>query len=90
MRGVAFHGEIPLNMDAENMEGSRSQQIPLDFLGQQSHSHVFLAACGSNEEAYETNGQGCFTRALLETLRKTGVGKSSYIEFMRHMPHVNK
>ena len=90
MRGVAFHGEIPLNMDAENMEGSRSQQIPLGFLDRHARSHVFLAACGSNEVAHETNGQGCFTRALLETLNKAGVGESSYIKFMRHMPHVNK
>ena len=72
------------------MEDTRSQQIASGFLDQYSRSHVLLAACGSNELAYESDGHGQFTKALLETLRKPGAVEISFIELMKQIPRLKK
>ena len=90
MRRAAFHGELPPDLDTDLMEGARSQLIPPGFWDQHSRSHVFLAACGANELAHEADGLGCFTKVLLETLRKPGVDQISFIEFMKQIPHLEK
>ena len=41
-------------------------------------SHVLLAACHSQDFAYERTGRGVFTVALLETLMKIGIDKLTY------------
>ena len=50
-------------------------------------SHVLLAACRSQELAYERTSRGLFTVALLKTLMDIGIGKLTYASlFDQWMP----
>ncbi|PVF95457.1 hypothetical protein CPB86DRAFT_799679 [Serendipita vermifera] len=49
-------------------------------------SHVLLAACGASEAAYESDGQGEFTRAILKTLLKLGSKGLTYRDLIRNLP----
>jgi hypothetical protein len=49
-------------------------------------SHVLLAACHSQELAYERTSRGVFTVALLETLMKIGIDKLTYATLLDRMP----
>ncbi|KAL5639795.1 hypothetical protein ACGC1H_006391 [Rhizoctonia solani] len=48
-------------------------------------SHVHLAACGSQEVAWEEDGRGVFTVALLKTIRAKGVDKITYQNLIREL-----
>ncbi|CAE6455414.1 unnamed protein product [Rhizoctonia solani] len=66
----------------------RSLVVPKGFAYQGSYSHVFLAACGHAEQAWEDPHakRGLFTMALLETLRKFGTDQLSYKGCIQRMP----
>ncbi|CAE6448681.1 unnamed protein product [Rhizoctonia solani] len=54
-------------------------------LGVNQTSHVHLAACGSQEAAWEEDGRGVFTLALLKTIRANGVDKVTYQNLIREL-----
>ncbi|KAF8752246.1 Caspase domain [Rhizoctonia solani] len=49
-------------------------------------SHVHLTACGSEEKAYEEDGRGVFTVALLKSIRAHGVDKLTYHNLVKSLP----
>ncbi|CAE6438870.1 unnamed protein product [Rhizoctonia solani] len=49
-------------------------------------SHIHLAACGSKERAWEEDGRGVFTMALLKCIRANGVDKITYHNLIKSMP----
>ena len=54
--------------------------IKSGFAREGLRSHVLLAACHSQESAYErlSSLRGVFTKALLETFKKIGIDKLTY------------
>ncbi|KAH0832379.1 hypothetical protein J3R83DRAFT_13411 [Lanmaoa asiatica] len=52
-------------------------------------SHVLLAACGEKELAYEHEGRGLFTTALLETLKNCAIDDLTYSAVLERI-HLNK
>ncbi|QRV91999.1 ICE-like protease (caspase) p20 domain protein [Ceratobasidium sp. AG-Ba] len=67
---------------------SRTSVIPTGFAHRASRSHVLLAACGSGEVAWERNGQGEFTRALLSVLKDADLSCLTYTELMHGLPSI--
>jgi hypothetical protein len=57
---------------------TRHAIVAKGFAYQELRSHVLLAACGSEEFAYETEGIGDFTAALLNTLKQYGADRTTY------------
>ncbi|CAE6381252.1 unnamed protein product [Rhizoctonia solani] len=53
-------------------------------------SHVHLAACGSEEKAYEEDGRGVFTVALLKSIRAHGVDKLTYHNLIKSLPSFSR
>ncbi|QRV92055.1 ICE-like protease (caspase) p20 domain protein [Ceratobasidium sp. AG-Ba] len=64
----------------------RSSAIPTGFAHRALRSHVLLAACGSNEVAWERDGRGEFTSALLSILGVPHLNQMSYSELMDSLP----
>ncbi|KAH7337511.1 caspase domain-containing protein [Rhizoctonia solani] len=52
-------------------------------------SHIHLAACGSEEKAWEEDGRGVFTMALLKSIRANGVDKISYYNLIKSLPSLS-
>ena len=48
-------------------------------------SHVLLSACGSSGQAWESNGRGVFTVALLELLKDSRIDKLRYCDIIMRM-----
>jgi hypothetical protein len=48
-------------------------------------SHILLAACGAKEKAKEEQGQGVFTKALLEILRTVSADTVTYTDLLRRI-----
>ncbi|KAB5591684.1 hypothetical protein CTheo_4892 [Ceratobasidium theobromae] len=65
---------------------ARAPTVPKGFSHREMRSHVLLAACGSEERAYETNGHGDYTTALLAVLRTFGVDRLTYKGCMERLP----
>ncbi|KAG8725560.1 hypothetical protein FRC11_001807 [Ceratobasidium sp. 423] len=53
-------------------------------------SHIHLAACGSEEKAYEENGRGVFTMALLKSIRANGFDKITYHSLIKSLPSLSR
>ena len=51
--------------------------------------HIQVAACLPEESAYEVDGQGVFTRNLIDVLRRTG-GCITYYDLQSHVRHFIK
>ncbi|KAG8695573.1 hypothetical protein FRC09_009072 [Ceratobasidium sp. 395] len=66
---------------------SRRTELPL-YMDQASHVH--LAACGSEEKAWEEDGRGDFTKSLLRYIRASGVDKISYQNLIVSLPMLPK
>ncbi|KAG8706557.1 hypothetical protein FRC09_002354 [Ceratobasidium sp. 395] len=66
---------------------SRHPELPL-YTDQASHIH--LTACGSEEKAWEEEGRGVFTAALLKCIRGNGFDKISYENLMLSLPMLPK
>ncbi|CAE6441338.1 unnamed protein product [Rhizoctonia solani] len=84
---------IPLDTDKDILPTSSSNRyatIAKGFAHRELRSHVLLAACGSDEVAYETAGSGDFTSALLKTLRKYGADKTTYKGCIQRLPTLQK
>jgi hypothetical protein len=48
-------------------------------------SHILLTACGSSAAAWESNGRGVFTVALLELLNDSRIDKLRYCDIIMRM-----
>ncbi|KAG8795632.1 hypothetical protein FRC12_011978 [Ceratobasidium sp. 428] len=66
---------------------SRSPKLPL-YTDQASHIH--LAACGSEEKAWEEGGRGVFTTALLSCIRASRISKITYQNLLDTLPKLSK
>ncbi|KAF8597025.1 hypothetical protein BDV93DRAFT_548099 [Ceratobasidium sp. AG-I] len=89
--GTRIHGEqdlppIPPNVDHDIPAKDRGTVVSKDFAFQGLRSHVLLAACASNESAYETKGRGDFTTALLNLLITSGADKLTYTGCIQKFP----
>ncbi|PSR72647.1 hypothetical protein PHLCEN_2v11482 [Hermanssonia centrifuga] len=91
-RGIPSSLPIPADLDRDILSSSSSTHRMSDvlpgFLNQCLNSHVLLAACGMDELAWEEQGRGCFTRALLETLSSRGFDPRSltYADLITRLP----
>jgi hypothetical protein len=89
--------DIPWNIDndiystatpsATNTTDARHIDPPLCT---NQSSHIHFAACGSDELAWEEDGRGAFTAALLKTIRASGVDKITYQNLMISLPILSK
>jgi hypothetical protein len=75
-------GNIPSDLDQDvwiEFESSgRGTRVHSGFAHQGLRSHILLAACHSQELAYERTSRGVFTVALLKTLVHNGIDKLTY------------
>ncbi|KAG8727232.1 hypothetical protein FRC12_022680, partial [Ceratobasidium sp. 428] len=69
---------------------SRGTVIPAGFAHRGLRSHVLLAACMATEVAWEREGRGEFTAALLSILKSPGVGKLTYTELKDSLPKMQQ
>ncbi|QRV98784.1 ICE-like protease (caspase) p20 domain protein [Ceratobasidium sp. AG-Ba] len=53
-------------------------------------SHVHIAACGSQETAWEDEGRGVFTKALLSCISQNGAEKLTYRNLLDSLPKLKK
>ena len=77
---------IPPDVDNNIPAIARGSVVSKDFAFSGLRSHVLLAACASNESAYETNGRGDFTTALLKLLMTHGADKITYTGCIQKFP----
>ncbi|KAI9567999.1 caspase domain-containing protein [Boletus coccyginus] len=87
-RTVELDHTIPDKLD-QDIWRARSGKINPGFASHGLQSHVLLAACGENELAYEYDGHGQFTTALLETLKTWAIDDLTYNEVLEHI-HLSK
>jgi hypothetical protein len=64
---------------------SGAASVSVGFLGQDRESHVLLAASSRNELAWECDGHGLFTRALLKVLTEVGSKNLDYATLIRKL-----
>ncbi|KAG9128408.1 hypothetical protein FRC07_013748 [Ceratobasidium sp. 392] len=69
---------------------TRHAVVAKGFANQELRSHVLLAACGSEELAYESDGLGDFTVGLLKTLKQYGADKTTYKGCIERLPALLK
>ncbi|KAF8584894.1 hypothetical protein K439DRAFT_1633170 [Ramaria rubella] len=82
--------DLDIVLEPEFEQGGRAINTPTVFLTSNLRSHILLAACGSEELAYENKklGRGAFTTALIETLLNVGVDKLTYTGLMDRLPNL--
>ena len=61
--------------------------IASGFLQHPRSSYIILAACGAKECAYEEQGKGVFTTALLKLLSLVGAENVTYANLLQRLPH---
>ncbi|PBL03060.1 hypothetical protein ARMGADRAFT_1003870 [Armillaria gallica] len=71
--------------DAMHSRGSSVETITSGFSGSLWDSHTLLAACNRRELAWEVNGQGIFTSALLEIMGKNPINELTYRSLMHRV-----
>ncbi|KAH7337508.1 caspase domain-containing protein [Rhizoctonia solani] len=69
--------------DSVSLKVQRGSELLLDS---DQASHIHISACGSNQKAWEENGKGFFTPALLDTLRRSGVDNITYENLIKALP----
>ena len=79
-------------IDDNIFEQARKAKVAKGFEMEGVASHVLLAACLENESAYESNGRGDFTSALLALLRDPTVAMDivSYLDLIERLPELPK
>ncbi|KAK0205134.1 caspase domain-containing protein [Desarmillaria ectypa] len=71
--------KLSANCDSTTVSrGSSGVKITSGFSGSLWDSHVLLAACNRRQSAWEVDGQGIFTRALLRIMRKNPIDELTY------------
>lgn len=93
-RGAEITMEIPDDIDLEfitNEEdkrpGAGGSRGTLPLFTDQA-SHVFLAACGSKDFAWEEGNRGLFTTTLLATIRANDVDNITYENLLAALPRL--
>ena len=81
---------IPQNCDSDIVKsGARGADQAFGFQGQDLDSHIAIAACSSEQSAFEVPGStppcGVFTRALTTVLREKSTSQMSYISLISHI-----
>lgn len=97
-RSADIEIEVPANIDADilsskfnhKIQGSGDSRHPEPLLYTDQSSHIHFAACGSDEKAWEEEGRGAFTVALLKTIRASGIDKITYRNLMTALPMLSK
>ncbi|RXW25399.1 hypothetical protein EST38_g395 [Candolleomyces aberdarensis] len=90
-RGVPYEGIIPENLDEDIMTWcARGIGVHDRFLHAGCRSHVLLAACASNQSAYEDRHSGVFTRALLDAFEGVDMTKTTNVELLKRMDLKNQ
>ncbi|KAG9084072.1 hypothetical protein FRC06_004248, partial [Ceratobasidium sp. 370] len=79
---------LPLEIDSGIIHRTRALKIPPGFAHSGTRSHIFLAACGAKEKAFEPHGRGAFTSALVSQLEKVDVSQLTYQELMDNLPKI--
>ncbi|KAG6918443.1 hypothetical protein DXG01_014624, partial [Tephrocybe rancida] len=86
-KAFAVHGiklppsySIPVNYYNSEVQGARALVPSLD-------SHVLLAACKKEQPAFERDGHGDFTSALLTLLKEQGVDNLTYSDLITGEAH---
>lgn len=88
---ITDFGPLPLDLDIDILgANTRASVVAKGFSHRDLRSHVLLAACGSDELAYETDARGDYTRALLGVLRSGDVNKLTYKGCMHRLPSLPK
>ncbi|KAG8820400.1 hypothetical protein FRC17_010165, partial [Serendipita sp. 399] len=87
--------QIPEVIDSEMQDNAGEEERDKEraiFSGDIEHygdaTHVLLAACASDQRAFEVNGRGAFTKALVDTLNLVGMERMSYALLIRHLPQL--
>ncbi|KAF8548558.1 hypothetical protein OG21DRAFT_1422872 [Imleria badia] len=83
-RTVQLDYTIPEDLD-QDIWGDRAGKIHPKFAYHGLRSHVLLAACGEKERAFEHEGRGQFTTAILETLKNRAIDDITYTEVLEHI-----
>ncbi|KAK0194259.1 caspase domain-containing protein [Armillaria mellea] len=65
--------------------GSSGVKVTSGFSGSLWDSHVLLAACNRRQSAWEVDGQGIFTKALLKIMRKSPISELTYRSLMHRL-----
>jgi hypothetical protein len=87
-RSIKIEGNLPARLDQhiwDKSDEDRAMDIAPGFLYGGLRSHVLLAACGAKEKAKEEQGQGVFTKALLEILRTVSADTVTYTDLLRRI-----
>jgi hypothetical protein len=79
----------PIFSDAQFQE-SRDASIVPGFVHRGMKSHILLAACGAEERAYEDQGKGVFTAALLKLLYEVGTQNVTYANLLQRLPRLTE
>lgn len=85
---MVLQHSIPEDLD-NDIWGGRAGKIPHGLAYYGLRSHVLLAACGEKELAYEHDGRGQFTTALLSTLKDCAASDLTYTEVLKRI-HLTK
>ncbi|KAK0205135.1 caspase domain-containing protein [Desarmillaria ectypa] len=71
-RQILHPPQVSPNYDSTiSSRRSRGLSVTSGFSGSPWDSHIVLAACSRHQSAFEEDGQGIFTRALLKVMRRT-------------------
>ncbi|CAE6443807.1 unnamed protein product, partial [Rhizoctonia solani] len=97
-RSAEVKQDIPWNIDrdivppevglAPPLEKDEMRHTNLPMCVNQA-SHIHLAACGSEGKAWEEEGRGVFTMALLKSIRAHGVNKITYLDLIKSLPSLS-
>ncbi|KAK0194153.1 hypothetical protein F5146DRAFT_1183776, partial [Armillaria mellea] len=78
-RRILHPPKLSANCDSTTVSrGSSGVKITSGFSGSLWDSHVLLAACNRRQSAWEVDGHGIFTRALLKIMEKSTINELTY------------
>jgi hypothetical protein len=91
-RVTEIPNNVPSDLDLDIWSDGQRERVGFaiasGFLRHRRSSHILLAACGAKEFAYEEQGKGVFTTALLKLLSLVGVENVTYANLLDRLPHL--
>jgi Caspase domain len=91
-RSAAIPNDVASDLDVDIWSNTQFEKsgvaIAPGFLHHGLKSHILLAACGRNELAYEEQGNGVFTNALLKLLSTIGAQNVTYANLLQRLPRL--
>jgi hypothetical protein len=89
-RVTEIPNDVPWDLDLEIWSDAQGENLDVTiapgFLRRGLRSHILLAACGAKELAYEDQGKGIFTAALLNLLSTVGAHNVTYANLLQRLP----